>query len=42
MSQLRVGDSAPVLTSATADGGNFDNRDLAGRRYLLSFQRYAT
>jgi peroxiredoxin len=38
----RVGDVAPEVRLPRADGGAFDSRDLLGRKWLLSFQRYAT
>ena len=40
--KLSPGDQAPDLMLPTADGGLFDGRTMIGRRWLLSFHRYAT
>ncbi len=42
MSTLQKGDLAPHVELPRAGGGRFDSRSLAGRRWMLSFQRYAT
>ena len=39
---LKCGERAPSLYLPTADSGQFESSSLAGRRWLLSFQRYAT
>ncbi len=42
MSRLRPGDPAPPFRLPRAGGGPFDSASMAGRRWLLSFHRYAT
>jgi hypothetical protein len=39
---LNAGDVPPPIRLPTAGGEIFDSRDLLGRRWLLSFHRYAT
>ena len=40
--KLSPGDVAPAFTLPRAGGGSFDSESLRGRRWLLSFHRYAT
>lgn len=42
MKRLAAGDVAPPIDLPTAGGGRFDSRALRGRKWLLSFHRYAT
>ena len=42
MSRLAPGDAAPDFELPTAAGARFDSRALRGRKWLLSFHRYAT
>jgi len=42
LKKLRVGDVAPDFELERALGGRFDSRALNGRKWLLSFHRYAT
>lgn len=42
MSRLEPGAPAPSFDLPTAAGGRLDTRSLNGRRWLLSFHRYAT
>jgi peroxiredoxin len=42
MARLAAGDLAPPFELPTAAGGRFESRALLGRRWLLSFHRYAT
>lgn len=42
MTTLRRGDLAPSFELERADGGTFASNAHLGRRWLLSFHRYAT
>lgn len=42
MTTLRAGDPAPEFELESADGATFPSRAYLGRRWLLSFHRYAT
>ncbi len=42
MKKLRPGDAAPPFTLPSVRGSLFDSRALLGRKWLLSFHRYAT
>ncbi len=40
--RLRVGELAPPIELPRVGGGGFRSGALAGRRWLLSFHRYAS
>lgn len=39
---MKSGDIAPVIELSAIDGSTFNSRQLAGRRYLVTFFRFAT
>jgi peroxiredoxin len=42
MKKLREGEVAPDFELERVRGGRFDSRAMKGRKWLLSFHRYAT
>lgn len=42
MTALHAGELAPPFELPRAGGGRFESRSFAGRRWMLSFHRYAT